>query len=76
MLKQDWQYLEILLFIYISTFHINKQKTGCLFISYPNSEDKKLYETDPIKINDLISIENTIFSQNLNFKVLNFPNVL
>ena len=52
----------------------NMQRTGYLFVNYPNSLDTKLTIDDNIiKIKELISIENNIFSLNLKCKILNIP---
>lgn len=54
----------------------NNQNTGFFFIGYPNSIDTTLTNSNTIKIKDLISIENNIFSLNLKFKILEIPNDL
>ena len=57
----------------LSTSYNNKQTTGFFFIGYPNSKYITLTNNNIIKINDLISIENNIFSLNLKFKILEIP---
>ena len=54
--------------------HQEKQSTGFLFLNYPKSKDIKIDKlNNKIKINELISIENNIFSLNLKFKILKIP---
>ena len=58
----------------LSTFYNNAQKTGYFFINYPNSLDINLTPSDKsIKIKDLISMENNLFSLDLKFKILKVP---
>ena len=60
--------------ICLSTFYNNNYRAGYFFINYPNSISINLTSYNTIiKIKDLISIENNLFSLNLKFKVLNVP---
>ena len=58
----------------LSTYYNSDQRAGYFFINYPNSIDFNLTSNNTIiKIKDLISIENNLFSLDLKFKVLNVP---
>ena len=60
--------------ICLSTYYNNGQRAGYFFINYPNSNDFNLSSNNAIiKIKDLVSIENNLFSFDLKFKVLNVP---
>ena len=62
------------LVICLSTFYNNDHRSGYFFINYPNSIDINLTSSNTIiKIKDLISIENNLFSLDLKFKVLSMP---
>jgi len=60
------------LLICLKTIYNNKETTGFLFLNYPTSKDIILEENN-IKIKDLVSIENNIFSLNLKFRILQIP---
>ena len=58
----------------LSTFYNNAHRAGYFFINYPSSIDINLTSDNTIiKIKDLISINNNLFSLDLKFKVLNVP---
>ena len=58
----------------LSTFYNNAHRAGYFFINYPNSIDINLTSSNSIiKIKDLISIDNNLFSLDLKLKVLNVP---
>lgn len=58
----------------LSAYYNNEHRGGYFFINYPNSIDINLTSDNKIiKIKDLISIENNLFSLNLKFKVINIP---
>ena len=58
----------------LSTFYNNAHRAGYFFINYPNSIDINLTSSNTIiKIKDLISIDNNLFSLDLKLKVLNVP---
>ena len=58
----------------LSVYYNNDHRAGYFFINYPNSTDINLTSDNKIiKIKDLISIENNLFSLDLKFKVLNVP---
>ena len=60
------------LLICLKTVCNNKETTGFLFLNYPTSKDIILKE-NIIKIKDLISIENNIFSLNIKLRILQIP---
>ena len=58
----------------LSTYYNNAHRAGYFFINYPNSININLASHNTIiKIKDLISLENNLFSLDLKFKVLNVP---
>ena len=58
----------------LSTYYNNDHRAGYFFINYPISNDFNLASNNTIiKIKDLISMENNLFSLDLKFKVLNVP---
>ena len=58
----------------LSAYYNNDHRAGYFFINYPHSSDINLSSNNQkIKIKDLISIENNLFSLNLKFKVLKVP---
>ena len=58
----------------LSAYYGGEQRGGYFFINYPNSKDININSNNAIiKINELISIENNLFSLDLKFKVLNIP---
>ena len=64
------------LIVCISTNYNNqpKQSTGFFFLNYPNSKDINLSgNTNIVKIKELISIENNLYSLNLKLKILKIP---
>ena len=62
------------LVVCLSLFNIDRQKTGFFFINYPDSKEFKITQNNNIiKIDELISLKNNLFSLNLKFKVLKIP---
>ena len=58
----------------LSTYYNDAHRAGYFFINYPNSININLTSHNTIiKIKDLISLENNLFSLDLKFKVLNVP---
>lgn len=58
----------------LSTFYNNDHRAGYFLINYPNSIDINLTSSNTIiKIIDLISIDNNLFSLDLKLKILNVP---
>ena len=62
------------LLICLKFVYKRNETTGYLFLNYPKSIDISLKETsNTIKIKNLISIENNLFSLNLKFRILKIP---
>ena len=57
----------------LSASILNEDKVGFFFIGYPESNDIFITKNENIKINDIISIRNNIFSLGLNIKILKIP---
>ena len=51
----------------------DERRPGYFFINYPNSTDTNLGNTNNIKISDIISLENKLFSIELKLKILSIP---
>ena len=72
----QFQYSKISLlkqsFVICSSAIKNTRRPGYFFINYPNSTDIILNKNN-IVINDLIKLENKLFSIELKFKILNIP---
>ena len=54
----------------------NVRKPGYFFINFPNSTDITVTNTNNIKVQNLLSLENPLFTLDLKFKVLIIPNDL
>lgn len=57
----------------LSDSYPNNGEVGFFFIGYPESNDIFITKNDNIKINDIISIRNNIFSLGLNIKIITIP---